>query len=276
MSDRVARAEVAHLRQTTQFSCCATSLTSAFHALGKTFTEDDVNKVLGAAPMAGATWEAMLATVQYFGCRGTLVVPCTPRMLKTWTDQGIPVLIAWNPEGRPWSHASTVSDVTQGLPDQIPDHCIVEGEGSGLYIWVADSNIPNPSKTVRIVHENSFCQRWGEKVSDSLIVRRPAMAVEREITVDGRQVMASSKNTPASRVASAYLSAKSHDVKEKKDPNVITIKKEDLPKNRLGPEFVTTKRPGGPMHNRTDDVETGRSRKPKHKQNWSDREAEEV
>ena len=273
MADKVARAEVAQIRQTTQFTCCATSITSALHALGKPLTEDDVNKVLGAAPMAGATWEAMLATVQYFGCRGTLVVPCTPRMLKDWTDKGIPVVIAWNPEGRPWSHASTVYNVTEGPPDEVPGHCTLEGSGTGLYVWVADSNIPNPSKTTRIVHEDSFCQRWGEKVSDTLIVRRPAMSIEREVTVGGRQVMASQKTTPASRVASAWLTAKSHDVKEKRDPSVVTIKKEDLPKNRLGPE-VTTRRPGGPMHNRTDDVESGRSRKPKHKQNWSDKDAE--
>lgn len=191
--DRSARAHVSEIRQTTQYTCCATSLTSALHALGKRLSEDDVNRVLDAAPMQGATWEAMLATVQYFGCRGTLVVPATPRMLKAWVDKGTPVIIAWNPEGRPWSHASTVFDVTEGPPEVLPDHCTIEGQGPGLYIWVMDSNIPNPSKTVRVVHEDSFCQRWGEKVSDSLIVRRPAMTVEREITVDGRQVKASGR-----------------------------------------------------------------------------------
>ena len=50
MSDKVARADVAQLRQTTQFTCCATSITSALHALGKKYTEDDVNKY--AKPMA--------------------------------------------------------------------------------------------------------------------------------------------------------------------------------------------------------------------------------
>jgi hypothetical protein len=182
MPDKVARADVAHLRQTTQFTCCATSITSALHALGKKYTEDDVNKVLGASPMAGATWEAMLATVQYFGCRGTLVVPATPRMLKEWTDQGIPVVIAWNPEGRPWSHASTVFDVT-------------EDENGKLTVYVMDSNIPNPDETVRVMDADTFCQKWGEKVSDTLIVRRPAMAVTLEVSQAGRQMVASTQET---------------------------------------------------------------------------------
>lgn len=182
---------VAHLRQTTQYTCCATSIASALHALGKPVSEDDVNKVLGASPMAGATWEAMLATVQYFGCRGTLVVPATPRMLKTWTDAGIPVVIAWNPEGRPWSHASTVFDVQEG-----PD--------GKLTVYVMDPNIPNPSETVRAMDEDTFCQKWSEKVSDSLIVRRPAMAVEREVSVTGRQVVASLRDASTQRYCAIY------------------------------------------------------------------------
>lgn len=181
MAPKTAKAEVAHIRQTTQFTCCAASIASALCALGKQVTEDDVNKVLRASPMAGASWEAMLATVQYFGCRGTLVVPATPRMLKSWTDQGLPVVIAWNPEGRPWSHASVVYDV-------------VEGPDGKLQIYVMDSNIPNPSETTRILDEDTFCQKWGEKVSESLIMRRPAMLVDREVTVSGRQVVASIRN----------------------------------------------------------------------------------
>lgn len=180
MADKQARADVAHIRQTTQFTCCAASIAAALKAHGKNVSEDDVNKVLGAAPMAGATWEAMLATVQYFGLRGSLVVPSTPRMLKAWTDQGLPVLIAWNPENRPWSHASVVFDV-------------VEGADGVLQVHVMDPNIPNPSRHVRVLDEDEFCQKWGEKVSDTLIVRRPAMVVEREVTVEGRQVRASTR-----------------------------------------------------------------------------------
>jgi hypothetical protein len=179
--NRKARAAVPGLRQETQFTCCATSIAACLQAHGKNQTEADVNKILGASPMSGASWEAILATLQYFGLRGSLVVPATVTMLKQWTDAGTPVIIAWNPEGRPWSHASVVADVTDG-----PD---------GRYVHVMDSNIPNPDKTFRILHEDEFCAKWGEKVSDSLIVRRPACAVEREITVEGRQVRASKQRS---------------------------------------------------------------------------------
>lgn len=181
--NKSARAAVPGLRQETQFTCCATSIAACLQAHGKNQTEADVNKILGASPMSGASWEAILATLQYFGLRGSLVVPATVTMLKQWTDAGTPVIIAWNPEGRPWSHASVVADVTDG-----PD---------GRYVHVMDSNIPNPDKTFRILHEDEFCAKWGEKVSDSLIVRRPACAVEREITVEGRQVRASLSKTAA-------------------------------------------------------------------------------
>ena len=173
---KTAKADVSFIRQETQFSCCAASIASALKAHGKDMTEADVNKVLGASPMGGATWEAMLATVQYFGLRGTLVVPSTLAQLKAWTDAGIPVVIAWNPEGRPWSHASTVFDVDD-------DH----------NVSVMDPNIPDPSETVRVVPKAEFYKKWYEAIGDKLIVRRPAMAVEREVTVDGRQVMAGKK-----------------------------------------------------------------------------------
>jgi predicted double-glycine peptidase len=173
MAAKTAKAEVALLRQETQFSCCAASIASALKAHGKDMTEAGVNKVLGASPMGGATWEAMLATVQYFGLRGTLVVPSTLTQLKAWTDAGTPVIIAWNPEGRPWSHASCVFHVDE-------EH----------NVHVMDPNIPDPSETVRIVPKSEFYKKWAEAVGNNLIVRRPAMAIEREVTPDGRQVMA--------------------------------------------------------------------------------------
>lgn len=171
---REARAEVAHIRQETQYTCCAASIAAALRALGKEVTEADVNRVLGAAPMAGATWEAMLATVQYFGCRGRLVVPATLKMVKEWTDGGIPVVIAWNPEGRPWSHASVIFDVEEDLT-----------------VHVMDPNIPDPEVTERVVPRDDFYRKWFEKAGESLLIRRPAMAVEREVTTEGRQVVAS-------------------------------------------------------------------------------------
>lgn len=174
--NKSSKAGVAFRRQETQYSCCAASIAAALKAHGKDVTEAGLNKVLGASPMGGATWEAMLATVQYFGLRGTLVVPSTIAQLKTWTDAGIPVIIAWNPEGRPWSHASCVFDVDD-------DHTV----------HIMDPNIPDPNETVRIVPKAEFYSKWGEAIGDNLIVRRPAMAIEREITVDGRQVQAGKK-----------------------------------------------------------------------------------
>ena len=320
---KAAKAEVAQLRQQTQYTCCATSIAAALRAHGKNVSEDEVNRVLGASPMAGASWEAMLATVQYFGCRGTLVVPSTPRMLKAWTDAGIPVVIAWNPENRPWSHASTVYDV-------------VEGDDGKLTVYIMDPNIPNPSQTTRVVGEDEFCQKWGEKVSDSLIVRRPAMAVELEVSAQGRQMVASSYpikvrnpgqlDAAARRVMQefedgdlsykdlheyltrrgfepqplhdyakleadpeyqAWLKRNTHraganmsdDTHVAKAKETVKIKKEDMPKPRHGTEWVqdVVRRPGaGKHHTREDDVSKGRSRKPKHKDEWSNREANDA
>lgn len=239
MMDVKARAGVAQIRQETQYTCCAASIASALRAHGKDVTEADVNKVLGAAPMAGATWEAMLATVQYFGLRGTLVVPATPRMLKAWTDAGTPVVIAWNPENRPWSHASCVFDVTEG-----PE---------GLLVHVMDPNIPNPSRTTRILGEDEFCQKWGEKVSDSLIVRRPAMAIEREVTVAGHQVKASRQPQPV--------------VLPKDDDHTV---RGPAPTRRDVLLQQLIEHPGGTggHHTRELDVGKGRSRKEKFKRDW--------
>lgn len=145
----------------------------ALQAHGIECNEDEVNRVLGAAPMQGAAWENVLACVQHYGMRATLVVPSTIRQLKEWTDQGIPVIIAWNPEGREWSHASLVFDVDD--EDRV---------------YVADPNIPDPEETVRIVSKDEFYRKWYEKWPKYL-VRRPACAIEPEITSDGRPKFAS-------------------------------------------------------------------------------------
>lgn len=173
----LARAEVPMLRQETQYTCCATSIAACLQALGKDLTEQDVNKVLNAGPMRGASWEAMLATVQYFGLRGNLVVPCTVEMLKSWTDKKIPIVIGWNPRNRPWSHASVVLDVT--------------GDPGARMVHIMDPNLPNPSKSELILSEDDFYAKWVEPIGDNLIVRRPAMAVEREVSVGGFQLRAS-------------------------------------------------------------------------------------
>lgn len=175
--ERTAAAKVNPVRQRTQFSCMTASATMALRALGYDCDEDTVNKVMGAAPMKGAAWEQALATFQHYGCRSTLTTPSTVAQLKAWTDAGTPVMIAWNPEGREWSHASLVYDVKED-----PEH--------GFLVYVADPNIPDPDETVRIVPKKDFYAKWYEKWPNYL-VRRPALAIEREITPEGRQVMAS-------------------------------------------------------------------------------------
>lgn len=227
--DKKARANVTPVRQRSQFSCMAASMAMALNALGYETTEDEVNKVMGAKPMEGASWEQALATAQHYGCRGTLVVPATLNQIKAWTDAGNPVMIAWNPEGRDWSHASVVFDV-------------VEGDGGSYMVHVADPNIPNPNQTVRVVSEEDFYKKWSEKWPYYL-VRRPALCIEREITPEGRQIMAKEK---------------------------VIIKKEDLPKHRTGPIDYPL---SGTHMNRSKDVAKGRSRKEKHKKKWVEKEA---
>lgn len=174
---REARAAVPGLRQTTQFTCVAASVTGALRAYGVNVHESDVNRILGASPGRGASWEEALGCLQYFGMRGRLVVPATLGMLKEWTSKGVPVLIGWNPEGRPWSHASVVVDVD-----------------TEENIHVMDPNCPDPDQTFRIVPKREFFKKWYEEMGDVLI-RRPALAVTPEITPDGRQVVASNNRT---------------------------------------------------------------------------------
>lgn len=175
---KLARADVNPIRQRTQFSCVATSTCMALNALGVKCTEDQINEVIGAQPLRGARWEEVLACCQYFGCRATLTTPSTLTQVKQWTDAGKPVLFSWNPEGREWSHASLIFDVT--------------GEKGNYVVHVADPNIPNPDKTTREVSEEDFYGKWYEKW-ERFLVRRPALMIEREVSPDGRQIMASTR-----------------------------------------------------------------------------------
>jgi ABC-type bacteriocin/lantibiotic exporter with double-glycine peptidase domain len=193
--DRKAKAKVTPVRQRSQYTCMATSMMMCLRAHGVNVTEDQVNEVMGAQALRGASWEQALACAQHYGFRATLTCPSTVTQLKSWTDKGVPVIIAWNPEGRDWSHASVVFDVDDDRN-----------------IHIADPNIPNPEKTVRVVSEDEFYRKWSEKWPNYL-VRRPACAIEREITTDGRQVMASvadgfdiNGRSIAQRVASVWVS----------------------------------------------------------------------
>jgi hypothetical protein len=57
---------------------------------------------------------------------------------------------------------------------------------------IADPNIPDPEETVRIVSRKELYTKWAEKWPRYL-VRRPALCISREVTPDGRQVMATNK-----------------------------------------------------------------------------------
>ena len=172
---RQAKADVNPIRQRSQFTCVTASTCMALNAVGVKCNEDQVNEVIGAKAMHGARWEEVLACAQYYGCRATLTCPATLTQVKEWTDQGKPVLIAWNPEGREWSHASLIFDVT--------------GEKGSYVVHIADPNIPNPDKTTREVNEDDFYAKWYEKWP-AYLVRRPALMIEREICENGRQLMA--------------------------------------------------------------------------------------
>ena len=274
--DKSAKAALTPVRQRTQYTCVATSVTMALNAMGKDLTEDQVNRILGAEPKKGARWEEAIATIQYFGCRATLTAPSTLAQIKSWTDSGKPVLIAWNPEGRPWSHASCVFHVEQGPPEtwaeDVGDDAIIQGSGKGMYVWVADPNIPNPSKTYRIVHEDEFYAKWGEDWGD-FIVRRPALLVDLEITTEGRQVMASDKSAGRKGKRPQRTTAP----KDPKDNLRMKVKPKKTRDENA--QFLAKNRgygnPGA-HHTRSRDVAKGRSRKPKHKgrSDWKSADAE--
>ena len=168
------KANLNPVRQRTQYTCMSTAMAMCLNALGLDCTEDEVNNVMGARPMKGATWESALACAQHYGVRATLTTPATLNQVKSWTDAGNPVMIAWNPEGRPWSHASVIFDVDDSN------------------VHVADPNIPDPDETVRVIPKKDFYGKWYEKWPNYL-VRRPALKLEREITPEGRQVLASKR-----------------------------------------------------------------------------------
>ena len=179
-------APVTPVRQRTQYTCTASSLSMALKALGlQDCGEDKVNEVLGAAPMRGAAWEQVAAAANHYGCRSTLVVPSTLAQVKSWTDAGKPVLIGWNPEDRPWSHASLIYDVTD------------------THVFVADPNCPDPLQTVRELPHADFYRKWSEEWN-GYKVRRPAMLIDREVDADGRQVMASRRKASSQPLSLRY------------------------------------------------------------------------
>jgi ABC-type bacteriocin/lantibiotic exporter with double-glycine peptidase domain len=143
----ITEALVTPVRQRTQYTCVPCSLMMCLNALGMDLTEEEVNKVMGARPMQGATWEQVVAATQHFGKRATLTAPCNIEQLKEWTSRGLPVIIAYNPEGRDWSHASVVYSVSNDLTQ----------------VSIADPNMPNPMETTRVMSVEQFYKVWYEK-----------------------------------------------------------------------------------------------------------------
>ena len=265
MKEKFAKASVRPVRQRTQYTCMATSMSMCLQALDIDTDEDTVNEVMGAQPMRGAAWEQALACAQHYGVRATLTTPSTIRQLKEWTDRGLPIMIAWNPEKRDWSHASTVYHVEEGPPEtwaeDVAEDYTIQGSGPGFYVWVADPNIPNPDKTTRIVHEDEFYSAWAEKFP-KYFVRRPALFLEREVSRDGRQVVAS--ELMAKKKKKKPLSQKDRMKIDKTKPKT---------RNKVMEEHIKRGPSGaGRHHTREQDVERGSSRKQKHKKKWDERD----
>jgi len=172
---QTSKVNIKPIRQQTQFTCVSASLSMALNSLGFQTTEADIDQLVQAQPMEGADWVKIISCLQHFGCRSNLVVPSTVNQIKNWTDQGKPVLISWNPENKPWSHASVVFDVQTD-------------QSGSTKVFVADPNIPIPDQTVRVVPSEIFYRKWVEK--DALPnIRRPALFIEREIDRNGHPTM---------------------------------------------------------------------------------------
>jgi hypothetical protein len=253
MSVKKAYVEIEPQRQPNQYSCTATSLSMALQALGIPKFESSVqqvNAVLGAVPLHGASWDQVAGAASHFGCRATLIVPATLEIVKNWTDAKKPVLIGWN-TGNDWSHASLIFDVTD------------------TQVYIADPNLPNPSENIKILKHNDFYDKWWEKSNEGYKIRRPAMAIEREITPEGKQVVANmSKESGKTKPTTP----------PKKDPNKIEIKAPGK-RNEVQQQVIKDRAKGtggaGAHRNREDDLASGRSRKEKHKKDWKDKEAAE-
>lgn len=180
--DKSAKANVNPIRQRTQYTCMTTSVSMCLKALNQPHADEEtVNRVLGALPMRGACWEQALAACNHYGMRSTLIVPATLPQLKQYTDQGFPIIIAYNPEGKEWSHASVIFDIEDDLT-----------------VHIADPNIADPDETVRIMSKSDFYKVWGEPYN-GYTIRRPAMVVQPEISKEGRQLLAKHFNKSASK-----------------------------------------------------------------------------
>lgn len=157
-------AKVKPVRQKTQYTCMATSLCMCLQSLDKDCTEEEVADLMGVNSSTGGSWESVIAVSQYFGLRIALMSPVSLETVKKSTDLGFPVMITWNPEGREWSHASVIFDVSDDLKT----------------VYIADSNIPDPNQVVRVVSSEEFYKKWYEKWP-RFLCRRVAAVFSKEI-----------------------------------------------------------------------------------------------
>jgi hypothetical protein len=228
------KANVPRLHQETQYTCVSSSVQACLKALGKDVSESDVNKVVGAKSKSGASFEQAIIALQYFGARSMFVLPATLEWIKEHTDRGNPVIIGWNPEGRPWSHASVVNHVDEDFN-----------------VYVMDPNVPDPSVEYRVLTREEFHKKWLEEFNGT-ICRRPAIAVELEI-VD-------SQFNPISFVASRGSMASKN---KKYDPS--KVQKAILRQKAL--EDGTFFQTGGGAH-KSKNSNKVLDRKRKHKKNY--------
>lgn len=221
---KLAKAPVTPKRQSTQYNCTATSLSMCLIALGLTEAEAStgmVNKVLGSVPMKGASWEQILAAAQHYGIRSQLVVPATLSMIKEWTTKGLPVMISWTPNDRPWAHASVIFDVD----DQ--DN-----------VWIADPNLADPQELYRVMPAKEFYSKWHEKW-ESYLVRRPACVLSREIDLQGRQVIAGSKQELKNSVVKSMNRKASFDWEERLNNFAFKVLAADIQYSLAANQIVT-------------------------------------
>ena len=277
--EKSAKANVNPKRQRTQYSCMTTSVSMCLQALGAEHADEDtVNKTLGALPMRGACWEQALACCNHYGFRSTLIVPATLPQLKEYTNQGFPIVIAYNPEGKDWSHASVIFDIDDELN-----------------VHIADPNMADPDETVRVMSKSDFYKVWSEPYN-GYTIRRPAMIIQPEISKDGRQLLASyfnksKENVPMSKNASdlgklseelSLLSEQMIMGKKKPKKSKPTTKKEKKkltgkpPKKRdEAARFLAENRSrglGSGSHNNKQNYSRGKARNPKHKGKKQDRQ----
>lgn len=168
--DKTSAAKVKPVRQRAQYTCMAASLSMCLRALDVDVSEDEIADLMGVDSVTGGTWESTMAVSQYHGVRMALMSPVSIKTVKRSTDLGYPVMITWNPEGREWSHASVIFDVSDDLSE----------------VHIADPNIPDPDQRIRIVKCDEFYKKWFEKWP-RFLCRRVAAVFSREITEDGDQ-----------------------------------------------------------------------------------------